>query len=167
MSMTLGLATLVALLFLPLLICSLLGFILPPPKRRPDGVLYWITLVPIMCILLVFVAFTMVYAIQDWGQNSPGDRFWTFAIPGILAGVVLGMLANTFWAKSVARKLPEHLSDEDRRESMGRLSRRLWWPLLVVGFVLLVIPAAFVIAVIRHEKATGMKADLGTLRFVP
>ena len=46
---------LIGLPFLLLLVLPLLGFFLPPPKRRPDGVLYWITMSLVLMMMGVLL----------------------------------------------------------------------------------------------------------------
>ena len=112
------------LLMIPFLILPALGillpfvgFFLPPPKRRPDGVLYWISL-SLLSIGLAILG-----------------RWLGWNILLYLPAVILALLANTFWARGAARSLREDLEDGERREALRRLSRRLWFPLQCLSFL--------------------------------
>jgi len=144
-----GWVELLLILLIPLLllvVLASLGFFLPPPKRRPDGVIYWISLSLFFLFILSVVALLIGVSIQEWQSRQAGGKVLTFVVLGILLGLALALLANTFWAKGMARKLPEGMDEEERREAIGSLSRRLWWPLaglvflLVAPFILVGIP---------------------------
>ena len=129
-------ADIVVLLVLPL---PFLGFILSPPKRRPDGVMYWIALSAVLLFLGFIIGRLFMLILQGLKLPS-GEKLKVGGFCVLFLAVMLGLLANTFWAKGMARKLPEGMDEEDRREAMRKLSRRLWWPLLVIEVLLIALP---------------------------
>ena len=125
---------LIALLLLFLLPAA--GLLLLPSKRRPDGVFYWIALSLglLVCGLLLVAGVRIVS--DDW---SDGLRVLPCSCVAVPLVMIFGLLANTFWARGVARKLQEDMDEEERQEALRRLSRRLWWPLLLPNFLLLLL----------------------------
>ena len=135
-----------ALLFLPLplfLILSLLGPFLPPPARKPVGTLFWISFIG-FCGFLVLMGAGLIIAtiaMHSYDQSPPRIPVCLFVgVPvGILA-VLTALTANVLWGLGQARKLPADMAEEDRREALKRLSRRLWFPLAAAWVLLLLLP---------------------------
>ena len=123
---------LMSLFLLLLFILPVIVFFVPPPKHRPDGPWYWLalSLLILFCFLLLVAGFM---ELKHWNPDKAAK--WIFAFFALPCVAILGLLANTFWARGVARKLPEGMDEEERREAMRRLSRRLSWPLLLLSFV--------------------------------
>ena len=136
--------TLFLLMFPLLLFLPVIGFFLPPPKQRPDGMLYWVTLAIFLCFLLCGLLFIgMVVRSGHWDVEHAGPVTACILI-GLHLALILGLLANTFWVKGVARKLPEGMDTEEHWEAISRLSRRLWWPFLALdGLCLLILAVLF------------------------
>ncbi len=116
------------LFFLPFLIPPALAillpavaFFLPPPKQRPDGRLYWTSL-SLLSITLAGLAL--------FGTSLP----WQLRV--LVVPAILALLANTAWARGATRNLRENLEDEDLREALRSLSRRLWFPLQFLSLIL-------------------------------
>ncbi len=109
---------------------SLIGFLLSPPKRRPDGMLYWIAL----SMVSLGISILMLAGILAWKEGWISLGCALLAVPLFLA---CGLLANTFWAKGVARRIPAELGEEERQESMRKIARRLWWPFLAIQGLIL------------------------------
>ncbi len=109
--------------FLLLFALSFLGFFLPPPKHRPDGLFYG------LCLFLLHLVclFLILGGCLAWSSGQP-RLGGTLVAASVLAAC--GVLANTFWVRGAARKFPEGMDAEDRREALHRLHRRLWGVLL-------------------------------------
>ena len=132
------------LLPLPLfLILSLVGPFLPPPPRKPVGVLYWISFLGFCGFLLlsgagVVIAFIAQHSYDAHPEPVPG--WMCVIIPLVVLAASLGLLANTLWGLGQAQKLPPDMPEEERREVLRRLSRRLWFPLSAAWVLFLVLP---------------------------
>ncbi len=131
--------SLLALLVLPGFLLPFVGFFLPPPRNRPAGVLYWLALGAfLLALILAGVGFT-VGAFSDHARYG-AFAWWHWAGPLVCVAVTCALLANTFWALGQARRLPPGMGEEDRREHLRRLSRRLWMPLCALSLLALVLP---------------------------
>ena len=115
-----------ALALLVMLFLPFAGIFLPPPAGRPAGKVYLVFLF----LFLAFCTFPAIAGFEEWGRGRSLEGCLLVAIPFFLA---CGLLANTLWANGVARKLPEGMDPEERREAMRRLARRLWFPALFLS----------------------------------
>lgn len=130
------------LLFLPLplfLILSLIGPLLSTPARKPVGILYWISSIGFCAyLLLIGIGVVIAFVALHTYDAQPG---WPFLILPLLLALAagLGLLANTLWGLGQARKLPSDMPEDERREVLRRLSRRLWFPLVGAWVLVLVL----------------------------
>ena len=108
-----------------------LGLLLPPPRKHPDGGFYWGVLLLTLADCLFVGIISVIWIVEDCRRRG-GLAWWHLVPPLVVLAIVLGLIANTLWARGRARQISDGIAEEDHRDAMKRLSRRLWFPLCVL-----------------------------------
>lgn len=119
---------------------TFLGLILPLPKNRLCGVLYWSAFTWMACLMLLLEYLIVGGMLVAHGPTA-GRIAAVFPVPALF----LIMFASWFWGRDQDRRMPVSFDEEQRKEGRRRIGRRLWFVLLGIQLLLFIVTSVSLI----------------------